>query len=370
MGMIARKASTAVLAACLGAAIPLPAVGQRVALRVPGGKFLCAGGDGTLRPEKTCPSAAECFEVLLLPQGRIALKGPQGRWLWAPPPQRILRAESPRSQPGEHESFTLLRIAENRAALRVGQPPEPVFLAAGQRGETRAAARPPAIVELFTVVHISADLRAALADIVRGLVTEELAGKQYDKSRSRRREKTVKLWAPTLRDPHRTASVRLFSIVEQYQVQARLDGPPEIQITQMAYLKGYLEPQTGALCFAAEARLPVQGRLRYAIADLLSASTGFRAVARLNLVGEIAARKSAEELLLGSPKLRELDVQVQELALSNDLLDAARRPIQDLVNQELHQNQTRIREQANRLLANAFEARQLRHPLLRFLGLP
>ena len=83
--------------------------------------------------------------------------------------------------------------------------------------------------------------------------------------------------------------------------------------------------------------------------------------------GEIRTEKSDDRLSLGSPELREAHVELQGLHLSNDLLDAAREPIEDIVNHELRHNQERIRQQANKSLAKAMKSREFHNPLLRFL---
>ena len=73
---------------------------------------------------------------------------------------------------------------------------------------------------------------------------------------------------------------------------------------------------------------------------------------------------------MGSPELREIHVGLSRLDLSNDLLHVAREPIEDLINHELRTSEEKIRQQANRSLAKAFQARQLQHPLLQYLALP
>jgi hypothetical protein len=214
-----------------------------------------------------------------------------------------------------------------------------------------------------------AAIRSALTNVVQRLLSEELADKPYDKVRSRKNEKFIDLPAPTLRDPGRTRSVRVFSTVEEYRVQARLDGKPELEITHMPYLKGYQDRGLGILMFEVRARLPVKGRVSYKLPSVVSASCGYHAVAALTLVGEVRIGKSGAAVKLNSPELREIHVQLSRLELSNDLLHAAREPIEDLINHEIRKNEEKIREQANRSLAKAVEARQFNLPLLQFLGL-
>ena len=77
-----------------------------------------------------------------------------------------------------------------------------------------------------------------------------------------------------------------------------------------------------------------------------------------------------DRLSLGSPEVGEMHVNLHGLRISNDLLNAAREPLEDLVNHELRRNEERIRQQANKSLAKAAKSREFHHPLLRFLTLP
>jgi hypothetical protein len=65
-----------------------------------------------------------------------------------------------------------------------------------------------------------------------------------------------------------------------------------------------------------------------------------------------------------------MQVTVDRLDISNDLLNTVRALIEDALNHELQQNEARLREKANAALAKGMAAREFRHPLLRFLSLP
>ena len=159
-------------------------------------------------------------------------------------------------------------------------------------------------------------------------------------------------------------------MTEEYHLKARLDGEPSIEITQMVYLKNRFGRGSGLLMFAVRAGVPVHGRVRYKIPGTLSASTGFRTVVELDVVGEVGAEKSGDEVSLSPPELLELRVRTHGLDLSNDVLQVVRRGIEDLINRELRRKNDRIRRQANKSLHKALQTRQFRHPLFRYLGLP
>ena len=138
----------------------------------------------------------------------------------------------------------------------------------------------------------------------------------------------------------------------------------------MPTLKGHRDPSVSLLMFSVKASLPTKGRLGYKIPGAVSVSTGFSATVKLALVGEIRTVKSGDRLALNSPELRETHVELERLRVSNDLLEVAREPIEDLANHELRHNEERIRQQANKSLAKAVKSREFHSPLLRFLSLP
>jgi len=376
--LLAAENGAGVKAAEPGAAIVKPAAaGRSVVLKLPAGRFLRATGEGSLRPERRFPTEQETFQLLPRDGGAIALKAPGGRFLTACGyDARTLRADSPRSEPGERETFVLVPLDGNRAGMKVRGLRDFILFAPDAREVPPAGPKPPEkpaageIVEIYEVAEVPESIRSMLAAAVRTLVAEELADKEYNKVRSRQKEKFLDLPAPTKKDLLRTKPRRVLSVTEEYQVRARLAGPMEIEIKHMPYLKGYRQRDQARLMFVVHAGIPVRGHVRYTIPDVLGASTGFRTTERLALVGELAARKSGDELSLDPPEVLELHVELRRLDLSNDVLQSWREPIEELVNRELRHNEERIRSQANKSLAKAFQARQLHSPLLRYLALP
>jgi len=376
--LLAAEPAAGVKAAEPGAAVakPLPA-SRSVVLKLPGGRFLRATEEGSLRPQRRFPTEEETFELLKRDGGAIALRAPGGRLLTACGyDARTLRADSPRSEPGERETLVLVPLDGNRVGMKVRGLRDFILFAADAPQVPPAGPKPaekPAageIVEIYEAAELPESIRSMLASAVQTLAAEELADKEYNRVRSHKREKFLDLPAPSKKDLLRTKPRRVWSVTEEYQVRARLDGPMEIEIRHMPYLKGYGQRDQARLMFVVHAGIPVRGHVRYAIPDALSVSTGFRTTARLELVGELAARKSGDELSLGPPGVLELHVELRRLDLSNDVLQAVREPIEELVNRELRHNEERIRSQANKSLAKAFQARQLHSPLLRYLALP
>ncbi len=195
-------------------------------------------------------------------------------------------------------------------------------------------------------------------------------GKEYDKVESRLKKKYIELPAPTLKDPNRKKKHRVLTYREETHVKAQLNGKPVIRITHMPYLKGHFEQGSSVLMFVVEAVIPVRGRVSYKIPDRLSATTGFETTVELSMVGQVRIEKSKDGVSVPPPELLDIRITLNKLRLSNDILDAARRPIENVINRQLHKKNDRIRQQANKTLAKAVEAREFRHPLLRFVTLP
>ncbi|MBN2475258.1 MAG: hypothetical protein JXB62_11655 [Pirellulales bacterium] len=348
---------------------------EEVVLRLSDGRFLQTGGDGAVRADRLFPTEFETFELLPLAESRIALRAHHGRFLLAEGRDaNRLRADSPRIVPDDRETMVVHPLEANRVALRARNFREFIrFADEDSQSPADSPAEQPTpgqTVEIFRAGEVPFAVRSALAMAIQGLAMKELEGEQYDKVDTRKRVKYIELPAPTLRHPKRTKRHRVLSMAEEYHLKAQLDGPLTVQISRMPYLKGYYQRGTGLLLFVVETRVPVRGRVRYVIPGTLSASTGFLTTVRLNMVGEIRAEKSDQQLSLTPPELRQIQVEMRGLDLSNDVLHVVRRQIEDLINRELRKNNDRIRREANEALAKAVEAQEFRHPLLNFLNLP
>ena len=347
--------------------------GQKVALRATGGRFLRAAQEGAVRADRLVPGEQETFELLPCENGRIALKAANGRFLVPADQDRpALRADSRRAEPGDRESFLLVPAGGNRTAVKAHRSGD--FIVFGPTSTLAARRRRPdkpgdeQLVEIYHVAEVPPAIRSALALAIRGLVIQELADKEYDKVRTRKREEFVELPAPTLRNPRRKKKHRVLSMQEEYHLRARLDGLPEIQIVRMPWLRGYSEEGTGLVMLEVRAMVPVAGRVRYKIPDALSASTGFRTVVELAVAGQMRSEKSDDEVSLKVPEVLELRVELRRLDLSNDVLQVVRKGIEDLVNDELRKSRDRICEKANKAIRKAIEDVKVRHPLVRYLS--
>jgi hypothetical protein len=347
---------------------------EKVALRAGNGRFLRADKDGFLRPDAQYPAENESFELIARGTDEIALKGPGDRFLVANQRDgRTPRLGSARAQPGDAETLQIVRAGGNGVALR--SIASKALLAFPAPGET---------VEIYRIRKLPAVLQTALPTTVRGLAEKELAGKQYDKTRTHKKEKYIDLPAPTLHDPKRKKRHQVLGVTEESRVQAQLDGPIDIRIPAMLLLARWDAPVErsgdsasrepapqggpGLVLLAIEARLPLRGRVQYKVDDVASASTGYRAAVQLSAVAQVRARRSGGDVMLSPPEVIDLHVSVSRLELSNDLLDAARRQVEQFINRELRHNEARIREKANGALQKAVSSRDVRMPLLGYLG--
>jgi hypothetical protein len=289
----------------------LTAAAEQVVVRSADGRFLRAAADGTLRAGGLVPGRLETLDLVSRDKDRTTVKNPSGR---------------------------LLSTADK--------------------------------VEVFHVSELPGSVQAALAAGARGLLMQEVAGKEYNNVTSELKEKYIELPAPTWRDPRATKRHRILTVREEIHLSAALDGPPELRITAMPYLRGVDQAGRGILMFAGEASLPVRGRVKFEVPGAIAAATGFRATVFVGVVGEMQAEKRDDEVSLAAPQLREVRVELRSLDLGNDLLHLARGQIRDALNREVVKNQERIHQQANEALRKAVEPRQFRNPLLRFVDLP
>jgi len=351
--------------------------GVEVVLRVADGRLLQVAEDGTLRPERLVPTGRDSFDLLPRDAGAITLRVPGGPLLLAD--GLTLRARSPRTEPGDRETLTPVPIGENRLGLKArGDDRFLRFVpeaAQGKRPAPPSRAKPDRpspgeTIEIDRVVDLPQSFRATLAGVIRDLLAEELAGKEYDKTRTHTTETFLRLPAPTRKNLLRTEKRRVLNVTDEHRIRARLDGPPEIEIKRLVYLRGYFEGGSARLMFVVHAAVPVRGHVRGEIRDLGSASTDYRTTARLAVAGQLRVKNSRGSLALNPPEVLELHVELRSLELGNDVLQAFRGPIEDRINRELRHNEDRIRRKANQSLAKAFRARQLEHPLLQYLTLP
>ncbi len=359
--------------ACCAAAVA--AAEEPVSLRTASGRFLRPQPDGRITPGPLLPGEAETFDLLPQGEGALALRAAGGRLLTeAGPGGRILWVGS-RTEPGPHETFHTVSAGASRVGLRNAQGrfvTLPAVSAHGSHPQATAGEepRPDQAVAIYRVAQVPPAIPTALAIAVRGLVMKEIEGKEYDKVRSRLKEKYVELPAPTLSNLRRKKRRRLWAIREETHVRLRLDGTPQIRILHMPYLRRITGDDARLLMFGAEAELPVAGRVGYEVPERLSVHTSFRAQVAMQLAGQVRLEKSDAWVTLDPPEVLDLRIAVRGLDISNDLLNTLREPIEDFVNHEIRDRHARILDQANKAVVKAFDGEEIRHPLLRYLSLP
>jgi len=222
-------------------------------------------------------------------------------------------------------------------------------------------------VEIWRVGEVPAAARNALAMVIRTLVVVELSDQEYKKHRKRKKEEFVRLPAPTLRNLRRTKQRRVLAMEEGYELTAMLDGSPTMEIPRMPMLTHYDHADRGCLMFVVRVQTPVRGRVRYKIPNALDTSTGFLAKVGLELVGRVSVDRTKGRFVLDRPEIVDMDVAIRSLDISNDLVNLARDPIEDFINDELERKRDHIRQQANKTIAKAVDKIEFRNPLLQFL---
>lgn len=345
--------------------VPPVAAEETVALRTATGHFVGVGGDGTVHATQLLPGLEQTLLLHTGSDGRLSLRTAEGRSLACGPGGQVRSV----AEAAEPESFKLLRSEGNRLALR-GATGWLVFdPAAANAAVTLAPPRAEHTVELFRFGQVPNVLQDELNRLIRKAVQDELGGDGYDKTRVRKKQKFVKLPAPTLRDWDRKKRVRTLSMDEEYQVHVQLAGEPEVRLVEMPFVQGYYEPTAGSLYFRVVAHLPLDGHVRYKIPDALSASTGFHTIVALTASGEVRSEKDLQkgQVVLQTPKLLELNVTIHELDVANDALNLLHKPLEEMINDELREKNEQIRQKVNRAIQKAVDAQKFRVPMLEWL---
>jgi hypothetical protein len=367
---------------------------ETIVLRTADGRFLRATDGHTLRAEAFIPGEKETFELVSRGERQVAVKAPDGRWL-APDPRdgRTACLTAAWSEPNSWTTFELVSADENRVAFRslafgkmlvldpaasrtateTAKGDSPIFadhasMVPEKSGQSPKLA-PAETIELYCPHPLPAILQTAVPTVVNRLADEELSGKQYDKSWRQKTEKFIKVPDPTLKYPLRLKRQQVLAVVEESRVQAQLDGKTDLRIPAMLFLSGRTESQRGLILLAVEARVPVRGRVQYEMLNVARGSTNYFTTIHLSAAAEIPVRESGGDVTFSPPRVRKLDVSLSGLKLSNDVLHAARGPIERTINGELRRNEARIRQQANKSLEKAISSREVRIPLLGFLKL-
>ncbi len=333
---------------------------QSVVMRTSSGRFLQLA-EGRLTAQRLLPGDDETFQLIADANGGTLWKSRDGHSV-------VSSGVSTAA-----ESIRLIQLDGNRAALQVDDGSFVVLdprRAGGDDSLPTDRPRPDQTAELFRLGHVPAVIQTALARLLRAEVVDEIGDKPYEKVRTRKKRRYIELPAPTIREPKRTKRHRVLSVTEEYHIRAQLTGPPQIRVVDMPYLQGYYEAAAGSLMFRIDAKLPLEGRVRYKIPDLLSASTGFRTSVEITATGEIRLQQSGQGTSLKTPELIDLSVAVGSLDVSNDALSLVREPLEDFVNEELRDQRERIREKANRSIRKAIDQGDFRIPLLEWFVLP
>jgi hypothetical protein len=339
---------------CAVRAAAPPAAAESVVIRLLDGRFLGVAPDRLLRAHDGLPVPGDEFSRLPLAEDRSALATADHRLLGVYQGLLALSA-APCATAGPNER---LKIVPAEGLPAVLQPDTGASVPAGPR------------VELYRLKELPDTLRGVLSMAVQGLALQELKDREYHKERTRQRRRYLDVPAPKPGDLKHKTRLRILSTTEKYELQARLESVPTLEIGRLPYLSAYLRPATGLLLFAVRGQFPTSGQVHYEIPNALSITTRFRATVGLDIRGQIALTKTADELKMEPPHLLQMQVTVDRLDISNDLLNTVRALIEDALNHELQQNEARLREKANAALAKGMAAREFRHPLLRFLSLP
>jgi hypothetical protein len=354
-------------------AAPADTLPENIVLRSSNGRFVGVREDGVLSAAAYLPTERESFELITRADQKIALRQAGHAVVPDAKDARLLRLNAVGAISGDRENFQLVPIEAKRFSLRLPNSnlmpifrPESLPL---DGAKPPAKAVPAEALEVYRLRPLPDLLQTMVSVTVQGLAVKELAGKQYDQTRTEQTKKYIDLPEPTLKDPKHMKRVQVLATSEEYRVQAQVDGNTDIQIPKMLYLRNYAEGGAGAMLVAIRAEVPLTGHVQCKLPNVVTASTGYRATIDFSAVVEVRVDRSGGDVALGPYKVTDMHVSFAKLDLSNDLLRAARHPIKQFINRELRRNEDKIRQSANRALEKAMSSREVRVPMLGYMGL-
>jgi len=316
------------------------------------------------KPLLVSPLVAAAWAAVLWAGEPVVLRSSQGYFLRVDRSGRLVPGGL---CPGPEETFQLLQQRRDQLILESSHGHRLTVVDGRLVHTIREAKGDPPVVEIYRYDELPAPLRSALSISLTALTANKLKGQVYDEERSELKVERIRLPAPTLRDWNRTKDHRLFAVRQQYWLRAELDGPPAVMITQVPCLRSLDGEGQTVILFAAQAVLPVRGRVRYRVPHRLSVSTAYRATITLAVVGQLIPADDPDQPDSGLPELVELRAEISDLDIANDLLNVARAPIEDLINRQLRRKSKRIRREANEVIAEALKKPELRAPLARYI---
>ena len=353
------KTAVPLLTCFLLAATPALAA-EKVALRAPSGRFLRAGDDGGLRATSALVGDSETFELTSRGKDGIALTAPGGRAVVMDARDRTLRLAPPAT--GQGQIFQLVPAGAARFALRPAQPlsGRSVPLVLIDPSDTRPAAATAALPACAATARDGRNLPRPPA---AGAVGKHFVGHCHHASPSRNlpASSTTKL-VPSIRP--RKSNCRAHA----EGPQAKDEGPgvgddrgvsPPGQARREAWRsasrqcstwppmpmagRGWCSSRSMPSCPSAATCRP--RFTTWACRHQLSRRD--RAFGRgRGRCAAVGRRREARPCTV-----TDLHVSFARLDLSNDLLEAAHRPIKNFINRELHRNEERLRQEREQFTA-------------------
>jgi len=362
--------------ACWTVSLVLIAAGARAAepvtLRTSSGAFVRVAADGSLVADALTPQTECLLELTSEPGDQLVLKTRDGRWLLPHPkdPARLWAAK-PAADPGAVGRLHLVAVDAQRLALRAaGQPGYVRFLGDDRPLPTFPLALPPSPSETIQIFRVSQSLQNLLpifSATMGTLLSSELGAQEYNTVNVQKQEAFIDLPAPTWDNWGAKKRHQILGLEQRYRLTAQLHGTPEIGLTEMPVLRNFRRAESGTVLYTLTAQLPVRGRVEFEMPGLVYTPVAYRTLIALTITGEFPVERKDKQLTLGDPKVARLDVQLQKLDISNDVLQAVRVPIRDIINDEVRKSHDRIRREAERALRTAGQPLQFQSELVRCL---
>lgn len=193
---------------------------------------------------------------------------------------------------------------------------------------------------------LPADFRNTLAGIIEGRLAQALDGKTFSAEQTERYKKGI------------------LSATGEYAAQVSFRSPKTDLNLTLPSIQLLRNPDR--LVFEVSLVAPLKGHASGRIKNVAKASSNFTATGRVTARVQVLLKLKGSTVT-ATPEVLDLDGQVKEVHFSNDLANAVRGDVQDLVNIILDLKETEVKHLLNDALAQATSEGKFSQDLLKLL---
>lgn len=194
--------------------------------------------------------------------------------------------------------------------------------------------------------ELPADFRNALAGLIEGRVAQALDGKTFSEEQTERFKKGI------------------LSVTGEFEAHAEFKSPKTDLNLTLPSIQLLRKPDR--LVFELSVVAPLKGRASGRIKNVAKASSNFTATGRLTARVQILVTHKGTTIT-AAPEVLDLDCQVKDVHFANDLANAVRGDVKEVVNDVLDAKEKVIKQLINDALAQAVKDGKFSKDLASFL---